>query len=126
MMITDGLTGAVDLLVGETDTAAALGSGDIGVLGTPRVLALAEAATLAALSGRLDDGATTVGTRVELTHMRATPVGAKVHAAAVLREAAGRRLVFDVAVTQDDTEVAHCMVERVIVDRERFLANARG
>ncbi|PSK97423.1 thioesterase superfamily protein [Murinocardiopsis flavida] len=121
-----GLTGEADLLVGAADTAAALGSGEIDVLGTPRVLALAEAATVAALAGRLDGGDTTVGTRVELTHLRATPVGAKVHAAAVLRESAGRRLVFDVVVSSDGAEAARCTIERVVVDRERFLANARA
>ncbi|MFD0801044.1 thioesterase family protein, partial [Streptomonospora algeriensis] len=73
-MITEGLHGSADLLVGPQDTALALGSGDAEVLGTPRVLALAEEATVAATAGELDEGATTVGTEVALSHLAASAV----------------------------------------------------
>ncbi|GAA3980611.1 thioesterase family protein [Thermobifida alba] len=125
MPIDAGLTGTAELTVTDADTAAALGSGDVPVLGTPRVLALAEAATVAALAGRLDAGRTTVGTEVRLAHTAPTPVGARVVATAHLVRVEGRRLAFEVAVTQEGRQVAVGTVERVVVHRERFLAGAR-
>ncbi|MDA2803691.1 thioesterase family protein [Nocardiopsis suaedae] len=132
-----GARGHVETTVGPDDTAASLGSGDVPVLGTPRVLALAEEATVAALEGGLEPGRTTVGTRVELRHTAPTPAGARVRADAVLTEADGKRLVFEVSVVQLDRNpagsegpggraVAGGTVERVVVDRERFIASAGG
>ena len=93
---------SVTATVTEADTARALGSGDVDVLGTPRALALAEAATVRR-RGRVarTPGQTTVGTRVELDHLAPSPVGATVRAEAELVYRAGRRLTFDVRLTQD-------------------------
>lgn len=120
MTVEAGLAGTAELTVTEADTALALGSGDVPVLGTPRALALAEAATVAALDGRLGADRTTVGTEVRFTHTAPTPVGARVVATARLVEVAGRRLLFEVAVTQDGSPVAAGTVERAVVGRERF------
>ena len=76
MTLEPGLEAAFRYTVTEADTAAAVGSGDMPVLATPRVLALAERATVAAVAGALEAGATTVGTRVELDHLAPSPVGA--------------------------------------------------
>lgn len=108
--------------VTDADTAIALGSGSVPVLATPRVVAWAEAATVAALDGRLDDGSTTVGTNVTLDHVAPTPVGATVRAEAVLDAVDGRRLTFSVSVSDDHREVASGRITRVLVDVERFLA----
>lgn len=116
----------VELIVTDADTAQTLGSGDVPVLGTPRVLALAEAATVGATASRLTPGTTTVGTRVELDHRVATPVGRKVVAEARLAKADGRRLVFEVVVRDGETVVAEARVERVIVDRQKFVERAFG
>lgn len=107
----------------EADTARALGSGDVDVLGTPRVLALAEAATVAAAAASLSAGQTTVGTQVELDHLAPSPIGATVRAEAALVYHSGRRLTFDVRVTQGDRTVATGRITRAIVDRERFQAS---
>jgi predicted thioesterase len=117
MPLSPGLSARVDLTVADADTAIELGSGDVPVLATPRVVALCEAATCAAVAAHLEPGQTTVGTRVELDHLKPSAVGAHVTAEAVLVEVAGRRLTFDVQV--DD--VAHGRVHRVVVDRERFV-----
>ncbi len=122
MELEPGLTARVELTVAEPDTAQEVGSGDVPVLGTPRVLALAEAATVRATAGRLPSGCTTVGTRVELEHLAATPIGGRVAATVKLSTVDGRRLAFTVAVHDDDQLVARGTVERVVVDRERFLA----
>ena len=112
--------------MGSADTARALGSGDVDVLGTPRVLALAEAATLAVAAGRLRPDQTTVGTHVELDHLAPTPLGAVVRAEAMLVYRGGKRLTFDVRVTHSTRTVATVRVTRVIVDRARFEAAAQA
>src|SRR5215475_13557825 len=113
-----GLTARVELTVTDTDTAIALRSVDVPVLATPRVLALVEEATVAATVDALPPGATTVGTRVELEHLSATPVGRTVAAQATLSSVDGRRLAFAVTVFDGDVEAARGVVERVVVDRE--------
>src|SRR3954466_12477228 len=95
-----GLSARVELTVTDADTAQALGSGDVPVLGTPRVLALAEAATVGATASRLPPGMTTVGTRIELEHKAPTPIGRTVVAEARLGKADGRRLVFEIVVRE--------------------------
>ena len=115
---------SVTVRVTEADTARALGSSDVDVLGTPRALALAEAATLRAAAASLAPGQTTVGTRVELDHLAPSPVGATVRADAELVYRSGRRLTFDVRLTQGGREVAAGRVVRAIVDRDRFTAQA--
>ncbi|MEU9742085.1 hotdog domain-containing protein [Micromonospora chersina] len=122
--LAPGLTARVELTVTDTDTAQAVGSGDVPVLGTPRVLALAEAATVAATATRLPSGSMTVGTRVELEHRAATPVGRTVAARAELVKVDGRRLTFEVIVTDGNEVVATGRVERALVDRQRFVERA--
>ncbi|MER7457457.1 hotdog domain-containing protein [Micromonospora sp. NPDC126480] len=119
-----GLTARVELTVTDADTAQAVGSGDVPVLGTPRVLALTEAATVAATATRMPSGSTTVGVRVELDHRAATPVGGTVVARARLAKVDGRRLLFEVSVTEGDATVAEGRVERLLVDRQRFVERA--
>lgn len=109
--------------VTTADTAQALGSGSLPVLGTPRLLAWCEAATCAAAARSLEDSRTTVGTRVELEHRAASVVGAVVQVVADLVHADGRLLRFSVAASADDGHLlATGEITRVIVDAERFLA----
>jgi len=124
--LAPGLSARVQLTVTDADTAQALGSGDVPVLGTPRVLALAEAATVAATVARLDTGMSSVGVRVELDHKAAVPVGGAVVAEATLTEVDGRRLLFEIMVRHGQTIVAEGLVERVVVDRHRFMENSFG
>jgi predicted thioesterase len=121
-----GLTARVELTVTDADTAQSLGSGDVPVLGTPRVLALAEAATVVATARQMPGGVTTVGTRVEVDHRAPTAVGRLVTAFATLAKVDGRKLLFEVVVRDGDDIVAEVRVERVILDRQRFIAKALG
>jgi fluoroacetyl-CoA thioesterase len=89
-----GLRATVRAVVTGADTAEAMGSGNLPVLATPRLLALAEAATVAAVAPQLADGLTTVGTAVSLEHRKASPLGAEIVVEAELTEVDGRRLVF--------------------------------
>jgi predicted thioesterase len=127
MGIDVGLTAGLVHTVGVEDTARFVGSGDLDVLATPRLLALAEAATVAALDEAVPTGRTTVGTRVQLEHLRPTPVGETVTVAAALRRVDGRLLRFEVVVTDDaDRLVGRGEVTRVVVDRLEFLGRTRG
>ena len=124
--VTVGLRATVRAAVTEADTATAMGSGDVPVLATPRLLALAEAAAYAAVAPQLADGQTTVGTSVSLEHRRASPLGAEIVVEAELTEVAGSRLVFRfiarVDGTDEDVVLGAGTVERVVVDRARFVA----
>ena len=126
MDLQPGLSARVELTVTDADTAQAIGSGDVPVLATPRVVALAEAATVSATASYLATGTTSVGTRVELDHQAATAVGRRVTVLATLAKVDGRRLVFDIVVRDGEAQVAEGRVERMIVDRQRFLGRAFG
>lgn len=109
--------------VGSADTATALGSGDVEVLATPRLLAWCEAVTVAALAPVLTPGRTSVGTRVQLEHVTATPVGGEVTVVAEQHYSDGRLVRFTVtAVDRAGRLVGTADVTRVIVDRERFVS----
>jgi fluoroacetyl-CoA thioesterase len=119
-----GATASVSLTVAHADTAPAAGSGDVPVLATPRLLALCEQAAVAAVAPSLEKGATTVGCRVELEHLAPSFPGAVVQATAVLTRVEGSRLTFAVTARQGGRVVARGTIERVVVDRARFLAHA--
>jgi fluoroacetyl-CoA thioesterase len=136
MGLAAGLRATVRMVVGDADTAITAGSGDVPVLATPRLLALAEAATVAAIAPHLAPGMTSVGTLVSLEHRRASPVGAEVLVEAELTAVEQRRLVFSFIARQsgcqgsgartgetgdEDLVVGAGTVERVLVDREAFL-----
>jgi predicted thioesterase len=126
MPLAPGLSASVALSVEEDDTAVALGSGDVPVLGTPRVIALAEQATVEAVVDHLKPGTTTVGYEVQLAHLAPTPVGGKVVAEATLENVEGRRLTFRVSVNDERGLIAAGRITRVVVVRERFLERTRS
>lgn len=110
--------------VTDEDTALAVGSGTLPVLGTPRLLAWCEAATCAALEPGLPEGSTSVGTRVALEHLAASPVGQVVEVSAASSYVDGRLHRFTVAARSADargTLVGTAEITRVVVDADRFL-----
>jgi fluoroacetyl-CoA thioesterase len=131
-----GERAAVRAIVGVADTAEQVGSGDVPVLATPRLLALAEAASVAAIAPHLGSGLTSVGTAVTLEHRRASPVGAELDVEAELTQVEGRRLVFSFIARQlnrspgdpgdENVVIGAGTVERVIVDRDSFLDRVSG
>ncbi len=126
MNLTPGLTASVTLVVADADTALALRSGDVPVLGTPRVIALAEQASIEAIAKDLPEGRTTVGYQVQLAHLTPTAVGGTVVAEATLEQVEGRRLTFRVSVNDARGLVAAGRITRVIVERARFLDRAQS
>lgn len=122
MTLVPGLRAQLVIAVEMEDTAKKVGSGDVPVLATPRLLALAEAATVRAVERHLAPGQTSVGTRVELEHLAASPLGSRVQVGVELTEVDGRRLVFAFEAHDDHSVVGKGTIERVVVDRARFLA----
>ncbi|MBI2244203.1 MAG: thioesterase [Nocardioides sp.] len=120
-------TATLTFTVTDDDTAATLGSGDLPVLGTPRLLAWLEAATCAAIDPSLPAGSTSVGTRVEVEHVAASPVGQQVEVTASASYVDGRLHRFTVAARNVGAAGAGKLaatgeITRVVVDAERFLS----
>ena len=113
------------MIVSDADTAIALHSGDVAVLGTPRLVALCEEAACAAVLSTLPEGQTTVGNGIQFNHLSPTPVGAHVAAEATLERIEGRRLSFTVSARDSAGLVGAGRISRVVVDRDRFLAKVR-
>jgi fluoroacetyl-CoA thioesterase len=122
MAVATGLRGEAEMVVGDDDTARALGSGTVDVLGTPRLVALCEEASCRAIGPALEDGTTTVGMKVGLDHLQPSAIGERIIAEAVLAKVEGRRLTFTVSASDRRGLVAVGRVQRVVVDVERFLA----
>ena len=121
-MISTGMAAERVFTVTSADTAAELGSGDLDVLATPRLLAWCERMTCEVVASELRPQDTTVGTRVSLEHLAASPVGAEITVTAAVTYVDGRLLTFTVnAVDATGRLVATGEVRRVSVDRERFL-----
>ncbi len=114
------------LIVEREHTASELGSGSVDVLATPMLIALMEAAALDAVQGFLAEGWTTVGTRVEVEHIRATPLGGRVTAEATLVKRADRVLEFAVQAWDGSGVVGQGTHTRAIIDREQFMARAKS
>ena len=115
-------TGAAATVVTAATTAQALGSGSVPVYATPALVALLEQAAVDALAAHLPPGTTTVGVRIDVQHLAATPVGLAVRAQATLRSQDGRQITFDIVAHDDVEKIAEAVHQRVLVDQGRFLA----
>jgi len=123
--VATGLRGEAEMVVADQDTARAMRSGTVDVLGTPRLIALCEEASCRAIAPFLADGSTSVGMKVGVDHLQPSPIGEHVVAEAVLSKVEGRRLTFTVSASDSRGLVAAGKVLRVIVDVERFMAKCR-
>ncbi len=115
-----GLTATTEIMVGTRDTAPHVGSGKIKVLATPVLVMLLEEAALNAVEGLLPPGHQTVGTRLDISHTAATPVGMRVTAHAEVTKVDGRKLIFRVWADDEVEQIGAGTHERIIVNVERF------
>ena len=120
-MIEPGNTATITFTADEQATAIALGSGDLPVLGTPKVVALVEEASVAAIEGLTSDTEATVGSHIEVDHLAPTPIGGTVVTTATVVAITGRRLDFEATVIEGETLVAKASHRRFVVDRKRFM-----
>ncbi|MFV0466399.1 MAG: thioesterase family protein [Lachnospiraceae bacterium] len=111
-------------MVTEENTAAALKSGDLRVFATPAMIALIEEAAWKSVAEELEEGMATVGTQLTISHLSATPVGMKVTCRTTLTEIDGRKLVFEVSVSDETGEVGNGTHERFLVQADKFQSRA--
>lgn len=120
-----GLNAEVEITISEAETAAQLGSGTIAVYATPALVALMESAAVRALEGHLLPGQTTVGGRIDVRHLAATPVGIQVHAQAELIEVQGRKLSFRIQAWDEVEKIGEADHIRFVVEENSFMERAR-
>lgn len=116
-----GLKFKIEKVVTEKDTAMSFGSGGVKVFATPMMIGLMENAALSAVDLHLPKGYVTVGTRIDVRHLAATPVGMKVYAMAQLTGIDGKRLEFKVEAYDEKEKIGEGSHERYIIDVERFI-----
>ena len=115
-----GLTGVAELVVGEQHTAPRIGSGRIRVHATPVMISLIEAAALAAVENSLPEDHQSLGTRLDVSHIAATPVGMRVRATAEVVRVEGRTIHLKVRAEDEREVIGAGSHERVVVNLERF------
>lgn len=124
-MIEPGLTHTSQMTVTERCTAKAVGSGDLDVLATPVMSALMENAAMLATADKLTEDDTTVGGKIDIEHLKPSPIGSCVTATAILVKIEGKKLFFDVTARQGIELIGHGTHVRFIVSREKFMQKCR-
>lgn len=113
--------GRFEMTVTEADTAAHMGSGSLPVLATPALVAMMEHAACNALSNTLEPGLTTVGTRMDVSHDAASPLGMRCWAEATLTETNGRMYTFSIQAFDEAGPIGKATHQRASVKSERFM-----
>lgn len=126
MSISVGAVGTASAVVTPENTAAAVGSGALPVFATPYMIALMENAACNAIADGLEEGQSSVGTKLDVSHDAATPVGMHVTARAELVEVDRRRLVFRVTAEDDAGPIGQGTHERFLIMADKFLAKAEA
>ena len=125
-MLQVGIRGSGEAVVTEALTAKAIGSGELPVYATPAMVTLVEETAWKSVAPALEPGQGTVGTKLDLAHLAATPLGRKVRCETELIEIDRRRLTFSAVIYDEAGKIGEGTHERFIVDNERFLAKADG
>ena len=125
MQIAPGLSGSVEITVGEAHTAPSIGSGKVRVLATPVMINLIEAAALKPIEHLLQPGYQSLGTHLDVHHIAATPVGMKARAIAVVTKVDGRTVTFKVEAHDEKDLIGHGTHERVVVNVAKFDARVQ-
>lgn len=126
MSVTVGLKGRAETIVNESNTAQAACSGALPVFGTPFMCALMEEAAWKSIAPHLEEGQSTVGTRLNVSHDSATPIGMKVWAESEITQVEGKRILLKVTAYDETGMIGTGGHERFIVTDQRFLAKAAG
>lgn len=126
MAVSVGTKGTAEAEVNNSNCADAMGSGELRVFATPAMCALIERAAWSGIAQQLEPGKSTVGTKLEISHVSATPVGMKVRAEAEVTAVDGRRIVFDVRAYDDAGLIGSGVHERFIVNGDKFLSRTQA
>lgn len=120
MTLTPGMTGTATIVVGPEQTAVHFGSGRASVLATPMMVALMEAAAVDCIERALPEGQESLGIKIEVEHIAATPLGLTVTATAELTSVDGRALTFSLQARDDREVIGRGTHTRIAVDAARF------
>ena len=118
--LAPGREGHAEIVVGEQHTAPRIGSGRVRVLATPVMINLMEAAALDACENLIPAGHQSLGTRLDVRHIAATPVGMRVRATARLLSVDGRKLEFHVEARDEKDLIGDGSHQRLVVNVARF------
>ncbi len=121
-LLEAGIEGHADMLVGAAHTATFVGSGSVEVLATASMIVLMEKAAGSSVESLVGSERTTVGTHIDMRHIAATPPGVRIDAYSRLIKVDGRLLTFEVWAEDARERIGEGIHERVIIDRDRFLA----
>lgn len=121
-MLKEGVSFKSKATVGKNNTALELGSGDMDVFATPAMIALMENAAMRAVSAFLPEGSTTVGSLINVSHIKPSGLGEHIEATATLTEIENRKLTFTVTASDSEAIIGKGTHIRYIVDKEKFLS----
>ena len=124
MSITVGMKARAETMVSEQNTALTAGSGTLPVFATPFLCALMEEAAWKAIAPGLAEGDSSVGTKLSISHVSATPIGLKVWAESEVTLVDGKRVEFSVAAYDQAGLIGQGTHERFVVTDQRFLSRA--
>lgn len=120
-----GIKGSQETMVGPQNTARRYGSGLVDVFATPAMIALMEKTCHESIAEYLPEGYGSVGSNVNVNHVKPTPVGMKVQCVSELVEVDGRKLVFKVFARDEAGEIGSGIHTRYIINNERFMAKLK-
>ena len=126
MELKPGITNKTETIVTKELCANAWGSGGLEVYATPAMIALMENTAWASVEPCMEEGRSTVGTKLDVSHLSASPVGARITCESELVEIDGRRLVFKVSASDDVGLIGEGMHERFIINTEKFMARTEA
>lgn len=121
-----GITARISTVCNDKNDAAAMKSGALPVFATPSMIALMEEAAAFALAPFLDEGETSVGTQISVTHSSPTGHGLEITACAEITEVNGREIIFSVTASDRGGEIGKGIHKRFVVNKEKLLAKANG
>ncbi len=121
-----GIKGRAETVVSKSNTAKSMNSGSLEVFSTPYMIALMEHAAASSVQDEIEEGMSTVGTQLNVSHEAASPLGMRVWAESELVEIDGRRLVFNVTAYDECGVIGRGQHERFIIMSDKFLAKVKA
>ncbi len=125
-MLEIGLTHQSETVVNNNNTAIVLGSGDLSVFATPAMVALAENAAMLCVAPHIEEGSTTVGTQISMSHLKASGLGATITATATVTAIEGRKISFKVEAHDNDGLIGEGEHTRFVVDTAKFMQKVKS
>lgn len=121
ILLPENIKGFKSYVVQDEDTALSIGSGDVMVLATPKLLALMEEVSYKSVAKYLPKGFVSVGVQMNIKHLKSSKVGQRIDIESQLIKQEGKKIYFSVVATsQDGQKIGEGLCDRVIVDKEKF------